>query len=541
MPSLLNNFHKGPVTFAEQLNSNPTQPQERLKNYLDAEKGLCASSVSGSDKQLLLNSIASLNLTTKDARDILTHLNSNTGSCTEKQKLVIDVLNKLKNDHRSLLFHYGSTSSYKIAISFLTNLQNGNVQSIIEEGHGALGLFGTTRYSIINISNPELYSSVLQKEFLKLVIPDINIFEYAKMHPLDMMIEFHGYSDNKYYIEALTQFHQQNFEAGMEIIQTAAENNMNAMINLGECYERGIGVNRNEKQAFDCYQTAIEAGNPMAMVRLGRCYERGIGVNRNEEQAFEWYKKAVETGNTDAMINLGECYERGIGVDRNDGQAFDCYQKAIEAGNSMAMVRLGRCYECGVMVKKDPKKAFDCYQKAVNMGNTDAMFNLGVFYECGRGVKKDPKKAFDCYQKAAAFGNTNAMFTLGTLYGGGIGVNRNEEEAIKWFNRGNHAEGVATVISLSSNSTREQILEQFKIKYNDLPPEIKNRFKEDIISYDLFVDDSTVLALKNPTNNVVNCITTPKVLISWFNERITNPVTGKDDICFFTMPNQPRC
>ena len=54
---------------------------------------------------------------------------------------------------------------------------------------------------------------------------------------------------------------------------------------------------------------------------MGCCYENGIGVERDEVEAFKWYMKSAEQGYTIAKKNVIRCYENGIGVTKNLLQA----------------------------------------------------------------------------------------------------------------------------------------------------------------------------------------------------------------------------
>ncbi len=49
------------------------------------------------------------------------------------------------------------------------------------------------------------------------------------------------------------------------------------------------------------YRKGAEAGNSDAMNHLGACYENGIGVKKDEKEAVKWYRKGAEAGNSNAM------------------------------------------------------------------------------------------------------------------------------------------------------------------------------------------------------------------------------------------------
>lgn len=71
------------------------------------------------------------------------------------------------------------------------------------------------------------------------------------------------------------------------------------MQSLGVAYSEGLGVVRNDKEAFDWFRRAAEEGNSAAMMRLGMMYEEGLGVTggqrtTNRFRAIYWFVKALE-------------------------------------------------------------------------------------------------------------------------------------------------------------------------------------------------------------------------------------------------------
>ena len=54
--------------------------------------------------------------------------------------------------------------------------------------------------------------------------------------------------------------------------------------------------------------------NATASYNLGEIYELGIGIDKDEIKAFEFYKKSADL---DAQIYLGYCYINGIGTEIN--------------------------------------------------------------------------------------------------------------------------------------------------------------------------------------------------------------------------------
>src|SRR6266480_4793626 len=100
---------------------------------------------------------------------------------------------------------------------------------------------------------------------------------------------------------------------------------------LGNLYENSI-VTLN--QAFYWYEKAANNGNLNGLYYLGNCYQFGKGIEKNENKAFEIYKKLAEQENVKALFALGYCYNCGIGTDINNAKAFDLYKIAAEEGNN---------------------------------------------------------------------------------------------------------------------------------------------------------------------------------------------------------------
>ncbi len=54
--------------------------------------------------------------------------------------------------------------------------------------------------------------------------------------------------------------------------------------------------NKDMIKALECYERAAAAGDEEAMYWISQCYEMGLGVDKNEEKAAEWKEKALAAG-----------------------------------------------------------------------------------------------------------------------------------------------------------------------------------------------------------------------------------------------------
>ncbi len=183
------------------------------------------------------------------------------------------------------------------------------------------------------------------------------------------------------------------------------------------------------------YRTAAEHGDAGAQFELGQCYAKGEGVDKDMFEATKWYRKAAEQGHADAQYNLGMSYARGEGVERKMAEAVKWYRKSAEQGSPDAQFSLGMHYWIGNGVEKDMEEAVKWYRKSAEQGFPDAQVMLGLFYEVGSVVEKDMEEAVKWYRKAAEQAIAVAQLKLAICYIKGEGIETNMPEAVKWLRR----------------------------------------------------------------------------------------------------------
>jgi hypothetical protein len=108
-------------------------------------------------------------------------------------------------------------------------------------------------------------------------------------------------------------------------------------------YEYGThGVNVDVVKAVEWFRKAAEAGHMEAMAELGLCYEIGAGVEQSDETALDWYMAAAEKGHLTAKYSVGEAYEEARGVPQSDAEACLWYYKAAIEGDEDSRKALRR-------------------------------------------------------------------------------------------------------------------------------------------------------------------------------------------------------
>jgi uncharacterized protein len=108
--------------------------------------------------------------------------------------------------------------------------------------------------------------------------------------------------------------------------------------NAADCRIRGgeyVAYDRADyKSALRVWMDLANAGDPDAMTNVGEIYERGLGGEPNYAAAIIWYQKVIdakgisEQSKSRALFNLGTLYEQGQGVDKDPLKALNLYRRA---------------------------------------------------------------------------------------------------------------------------------------------------------------------------------------------------------------------
>lgn len=183
---------------------------------------------------------------------------------------------------------------------------------------------------------------------------------------------------------------------------------------LGEMYEYGRGVTRDEKQAFYWYQKAADQGLASAQNNLGVLYLNGRGVAKDSQQAFYWYQKSADQGNAHGQYNLGVMYKNGQSVSKDDAKAVDLYEKAARQGHALAQLNLGFMYSEGLGVQRNLERATYWAARSAQQGVQQAIINLNS-YKSGLSPIKTTVTALSMKNFPSSEGKTIEILPKGTV------------------------------------------------------------------------------------------------------------------------------
>jgi len=204
--------------------------------------------------------------------------------------------------------------------------------------------------------------------------------------------------------------------AAVWVRKAAEAGNAMAQADLGDIYERGVGVETNLTEAVKCYRKAADQGLAMAQTRLGLWCENGGNVPEDYKEAVKWYRKAAEQNSIVAQNRLGSIFFTGRGeVERDYKESAKWSRRAADQGDAQAQARLGFMYSAGLGVPEDAAEAAKWYRKAAEQGQLAAQIEMAKMYDSGHGVNKDLAEAEKWYRKAADRGSLEGQRNLGWL------------------------------------------------------------------------------------------------------------------------------
>lgn len=241
--------------------------------------------------------------------------------------------------------------------------------------------------------------------------------------------------------------HKSPYEASAmaTLKRQASHGHPKAMFELGQAYQLGKGVTKNNKIALKYYLKSSVQGYIKADYMVGLFYLSGSVVEKNYKTAMQWLNGAAMRGSPQAQTVLANIYEFGLGTEGDDDyiaknmpQAIALYNLAASHNLPDAQLRLAQIYSSGAFnpsrnadrERYYQKIAFQLYQKAAKQGNQTAEIALAYYYAKQGKQSKHAKWAFDIASKAAAKGDVNALFIQAILYDRGIGVEQNKDKAI---------------------------------------------------------------------------------------------------------------
>jgi TPR repeat protein len=104
----------------------------------------------------------------------------------------------------------------------------------------------------------------------------------------------------------------------LRLLQRAvAKGDPNAALALATWYHFGEHVPKDFVKGVDLLKVAAAANVPIALYNLAVSYEKGEGIRKSEKRAYEHYLRAAVWGEEQSVHEVGRCLFYGIGVARD--------------------------------------------------------------------------------------------------------------------------------------------------------------------------------------------------------------------------------
>ena len=103
-------------------------------------------------------------------------------------------------------------------------------------------------------------------------------------------------------------------EAAKWIDLAAAQNIPSALIHMGQLRLDGIGIERDNHEAYRLFTAAAEIGDPRGAYYMGICCLNGFGIMKDSEMAAKYFHASALCGYSPAAYQLALLYRDGKGV-----------------------------------------------------------------------------------------------------------------------------------------------------------------------------------------------------------------------------------
>lgn len=198
------------------------------------------------------------------------------------------------------------------------------------------------------------------------------------------------------------------------------------------------------KEDYRLAAIAAEQGDAQAQANLGQMYETGRGVTKDDKEAVKWYRLAAEQRHVDGQSRLGAMYENGRGVAKDYDEALRWYRLSADQGNATAQLNIDTLNQKLTVVKK-----YNDDRQAAEQGDAKAQANFGFI----NAKEKNYTEAMKWFRLAAEQGNASAQSNLGVMYQNGHGVPQDYARAHMWFN-------LASAAGYANGTTKRDIIEK---------------------------------------------------------------------------------
>ncbi len=278
---------------------------------------------------------------------------------------------------------------------------------------------------------------------------------------------------------------KQDYETALKYWALAAKkDHVEAIGNMGMCYQYGRGAKKDSVLAVKLYEKAIAKGNKAVLQQhidlaekkgdlfsctlLHEMYNGGKGVAIDQKKAQHYLMKAAQGGDTESQ----KTYAMLLLNQKNTKESAKWFKKLADKGHVTGIYYFGYQLFKGMGIKQDKVLGAEYLQRAADRGIIAAYRQLGAAYFDGEGVNQDYQKAVAYLQKAVTGRFADSQMLLARCYIEGKGVKRSYDQAMQWLaeaacQNNKQADAVKQMINDNADATFRSYVDGLKQYYVD--------------------------------------------------------------------------
>lgn len=146
-------------------------------------------------------------------------------------------------------------------------------------------------------------------------------------------------------------------DEGLKNLVTKAEQgDVDAMIMVGDCYNRGLHTEKDDQEAHRYYKMAADKGHVQANLMVAIDLLNGIGTSKDKKAGTKYLQIAADGGAAFGQYLLASMYKVGeIGLFGREQKAMKYFEMAAKQGDAKSQVELADM----IMLAKNSKYTLD--------------------------------------------------------------------------------------------------------------------------------------------------------------------------------------
>jgi len=259
-----------------------------------------------------------------------------------------------------------------------------------------------------------------------------------------------------------------------ELLKKAEAGDLNAQLHIAECYDKGLGIEKNKEKADFWFKKIQEQANKKTasinktidevvkvadettekmsgiVANIKEQYSRSrikaeqgdqpsqliVGlahldpdstfVPYDKKESYKWIKKAADSDNITGMYLLAKCMREGIGTPINTDQAMSLMSQIDNSASPAELAVLGDFLINGFDYINKKEEGISYLSKAAERGDVNAQLFLSDYF-----CSTDPRQSSKWAKKASDQGNATGQAFLGVALMMGRGVPANKTQGIQ--------------------------------------------------------------------------------------------------------------